>query len=85
MLAALLDVREGPAHVLGDRSIRLVEDQLVEAQDGVHGCAQLVAHVREEVGLVAARRLQLAALIIQLLEEARVVDGNPGLVGESAQ
>ena len=49
VLAAVLNVREWSPDACGNFAIDLVEDQLVEAEDRVHGGAKLVAHVGEEV------------------------------------
>jgi hypothetical protein len=42
-----------------------------------------VGHVGEELGLVVARGLEFLALRLELAEEADVLDGDHGLVGES--
>jgi hypothetical protein len=46
----------------------------VQAQDGVERGAQLVAHVSEELRFVLARLRELAALLPDLAEQARVLD-----------
>ena len=52
---------------------------LGEADDRVQRRAQLVRHVGEEFALVPARRLELAALLLDLAEQPRVLDGQRGL------
>src|SRR3954454_12185264 len=56
-----------------------------ELDDGVEGRAQLMRHVGDELGLVAVRRLQLAALVLDLAEQPRIVDRDYGLPSESLQ
>ena len=56
-----------------------------EPDDGVEGGAELVAHVGEELGLVAAGGLQLPTLVRDLPEEAGILDGQGGLGGERLQ
>ena len=55
------------------------------AEDGGERGPQLMAHVGDELRLVLARDLKLAALLGDLLEQARVLDGDDGLVGEGLQ
>src|SRR5262249_9415703 len=50
--------------------------------DRVERGAQLVAHAREELRLVLARQLQLAALVLDLVEQPHVLDRDRSLVGE---
>ena len=57
-------------------------DQLGVAEDGVERRAQLVAHVGEELRLVLARLRELAALVLDFVEQAHVLDGDHRLVGE---
>ena len=69
----------------GFLALRLVEaflHQLGVAEDGGERRPQLVAHVGDELRLVLAGDLQLAALLRDLLEQARVLQGDGGLVGE---
>jgi hypothetical protein len=56
---------EGPLQLLGDFAVDVVENHLVEAEDGVHRRSQLVTDIGEKVGLVAARRLELSTLGLQ--------------------
>ena len=72
--------------VLGLLVVELAEhplpQHLGEADDRVERRAELVGHVREELGLVAAGRLELPALVLELAEEAGVLDGDRRLGGE---
>ena len=49
------------------------------------GVLQLVAHIREELGLVAAGCLQLPALLLDLAEQLGVLDGEHRLGREGLQ
>ena len=66
-----------PEHPLGQH--------LREAEDRVQRRPELVGHVGEELGLVAAGRLELPALVRDLAEEARVLDGQRRLGGEGLE
>ena len=63
-----------PEHPLGQH--------LREAEDRVQRRPQLMGHVGEELGLVAAGGLELPALVRDLAEQAGVLDGERGLRGE---
>ena len=60
--------------------LSVLEEHLGEADDRVERRAQLVAHVGEELRLVVARDLELAALVLELLEQASILDGHRRLV-----
>ena len=68
MLSRRMDV----AHIVGLLLIQLAEHLLLEyfgkADDRIEWRAQLMAHVREELGLVLAGNFQLAALLLNLTE-----------------
>src|SRR5262249_21996424 len=65
---------------------RRISDQHVrEPDDGVERRAQLMAHARDELRLVLARLRQLAALFLDLAEQARVLDGQHRLRRERLQ
>ncbi len=49
-------------------------EDLAVADDGVERRAQLVAHIGEELRLVLARDLELAALVLDFVEQPRVLD-----------
>jgi hypothetical protein len=61
---------------------RIHRQDLGEAEDGVEGRAQLVGHAGEELALRLVRALQLAVLLLDLAEEARILDRDHGLIGE---
>src|SRR5882672_971179 len=60
-------------------------EHLRKADDGVERSAQFVAHVGQELRLVPARYLELATFAFDLLEQARVLDGQYRLGGERLQ
>ena len=65
---------------------RLVgEHHLGQADDGVERRAQLVAHVGEELRLVLARELELAALFLDLGEQVGILDRQHRLRPEGLQ
>jgi len=70
----LLLVVEGAEHPL--------DQHLGEPDDGIERSAQLMGHVREELGLVAAGGFELAALVDGLPKQVHVLDGDNGLVGK---
>ena len=61
------------------------QDHLVEPEDRVQRRPELVGHVGEELGLVAAGRLELLALVRDLSEQAGVLDGQRRLRREGLQ
>ena len=65
--------------------VGLLLEHLGVADDGVERRAQLVGHVRQEVRLVLAGLCKLPARLLELLEQAGVLDGDDGLVGERLQ
>src|SRR5438552_5669729 len=72
--------------VLGLLGIELAEhpldEDVREADDRVQRRAQLVRHVREELGLVPVRDLELRRLLLDLLDQAHVLDRDRGLPRE---
>ena len=62
-----------------------LEQHLGEADDGVQGRAQLVGHVGQELGLVAAGGFELLALVLDLVKESSILDGQGRLRGEGPQ
>src|SRR6185295_2140128 len=60
----------------------LFDQHLREADDRVQRRPQLVRHVGEKVRLVLVGDFELAALLLDLAEEARILDRNHCLVGE---
>ena len=63
----------------------LSDEDFREANDGVERRAQLVRHVGEELALVLARRFELPALVLDLAEQPRVLDGQSRLRRERLQ
>src|SRR5262249_48907857 len=61
----------------------VLQQPLGDANDGVERCAQLVAHAGEELRLVLARFLELAALVLDFVEQPHVFDRDRRLVGKS--
>ncbi len=62
-----------------------LEQHLGKADDRVERRAQLVRHVGEELGLVLVGDLELPALVLDLAEQAHVLDRDHRLVGEGLQ
>ena len=60
----------------------ILPQHLADADDGVERRAQLVAHVGEELRLVLARLCELAALLLDFLEQPHVLDRDRRLIGE---
>ena len=56
-----------------------------EADDRVERRAQLVRHVGQELALVLARHLELPALVLDLAEQPRILDGQRRLRGEGLE
>ena len=82
VLAVGADAREGVHRFLGQRPVEAFLHQLGVAEDGGERGPQLVAHVGDELRLVLAGDLELAALLGDLLEQARVLERDGRLVGE---
>ena len=68
--------------LLVDVAEQALEQHFGKADDGVERRAQLVRHVGEELRLVLVRDLELPALVLDLAEQARVLDRDDGLVRE---
>src|SRR5262245_31314366 len=80
MLTVARDPREHSPHLFRRRAVDSVSDQLGVAEDGIERCAQLVAHIREELRLVLACLGKLAALILDFVEQSYVLDSNDCLI-----
>src|SRR5262249_60720886 len=85
MLAIGLQAIEHLPHLLRRLTVDVVENKLGITEDGVERCAQLVAHVGQELGFVLACDLQLPALLVDLAEEVRVLDCQHRLGGEGLE
>jgi ABC-type sugar transport system substrate-binding protein len=55
---------------------RVGDHHLGQADDGVEGGAQLMAHAGEELRLVLARFCELLALVLDFIEQTHVLDGD---------
>ena len=75
MLASRVDLLEVVGELLGAEVGGVLLEHLAVADDRVERRAQLVGHVGQELGLVAVGRLELAALVPDLPEQPRVLDG----------
>ena len=62
---------------------RVGDHHLGEPDDGVERRAQLVAHAGDELRFVLARQFELAALVLDLVQQARVLDRDDRLVCEA--
>src|SRR5947208_1831823 len=85
MASAPLDPLHDFADLLGWLAVDPVHDQLGVPENRVERRAQLVAHVGQELRLVLADNLELATLLLDLLEEPRVLDGEHRLGGEGLE
>src|SRR5262249_39228336 len=61
---------------------RVAYHHLGQADDGVEGRAQLVAHAGEELRLTLARLRQLAAFVLDFVEQPHVLDRDHRLVSK---
>jgi len=85
-------VRAGAVHalqrlhrLLRAEARRVGDHHLGETDDGVERRAQLVTHAGYELRLVCAGLLELAVLVLDLVEQARVLDCDDGVRGEILQ
>src|SRR6516165_4229417 len=62
--------------------LRILAQHLADADDGVERRAQLMAHVGEELRLVLACLGELAALLLNFIEQPHVLDSDRRLVRE---
>ena len=76
---------EHAAHLVRRLAVDVVEDELGVAEDGIERRAQLMAHIGEELRLVLARLRELPALVLDLMEQARVLDCQHRLGGKGLQ
>ena len=83
MATVVLNPFQNALRLLADLAVEPVGHHLGVADDGVQGRAQLVAHVGQELRLVLARDLELTALLLDLGEQAHVLDGDHRLGGEA--
>src|SRR6516164_8632834 len=62
-------------HLLGRLTVSAVRHQFGVAEDGVERRAQLMAHIGKELRFVLACICKLPTLVLDFMEEARVLDG----------
>ena len=79
------DVGEILRLLVVDLAEHLLGQDFREADDGVERRAQLVRHVGQELALVLARHLELPALVLDLAEQPRVLDGQRRLRREGLE
>src|SRR6516225_9221977 len=84
MLSVSLQAFEYAQHLLGWLTISTVCHQFGVAQNSVEWRSQFVTHthIGEELRLVLACLLKLAALVLDFVEYSNVLDRNHRLVGE---
>src|SRR6185369_12808198 len=85
VLAGLVDIADEFLLLAVQLAEHVVLEDLREADDRVQRGAQLVRHVRDELALVLVGDLELAALVLDLVEQAHVLDRDHRLVGEGFQ
>ena len=85
MVARGVNVAQVLELLVVDLAKHLLAQHLGEADDRVERRAQLVRHVGEELRLVLVGHLELAALGLDLVEQARVLDRDHRLVGEGLE
>ena len=82
MLAGGVDVLEVLVLLVVEVAEHPLDQHLGEADDRVKRGAQLVGHIGEELALVATGRLELLALVLDLVKEPGVLDRQGRLRGE---
>jgi hypothetical protein len=85
VLAGRVDLSEIVGELLGSEIGGVLLEHLAVADDRVERRAQLVRHVGQELRLVAVGGLELAALVLDLPEQPRVLDGQRRLAGEGLE
>jgi hypothetical protein len=65
--------------------LRILPQHLADADDGVEGRAQLMAHVGQELGLVLARLCKLVSFLFDLMEQSRILDRQDRLRSKGLQ
>ena len=82
MAAGVPDVAQVFLLPLVDLAEHALQQHFREADDRVQRCAQFMRHARQELRLVVARDLELAALRLELAVQPGVDDREGGLAGE---
>ena len=67
------------------RTFGLLSQHIGQANDCIERRAQLMTHIREELRFMLARNLKLAALLLKLAKQARILDREHRLGRESLQ
>ena len=75
VLAVGLKPFEYAKHLLGWLTISAIRHQFGIAQDGIERSPQLVAHIGKKLRLVLARLFELPALVLYLVEQPRILNG----------
>src|SRR6516162_4212141 len=83
VFAVGLKAFEYAEHLLGWLTVSAIGHQFGITQDRVEWGAQLMAHVGQELRLVLARLFKLSALVLNLVEQAHILDGDDSLIGKS--
>src|SRR5436190_8634949 len=66
-------------------TINAVKNQLSVSKNGIERRAQLMTHIGEELRLVPAGLFKLSALVLELVKQPRILDGQHGLRGKGLQ
>src|SRR2546425_3313377 len=85
MLSRLEDIGDIFRLFVIDLAEHPLREDFREANDGVKRRAQLVRHVGEELALMLAGLLELPALVLDLAEQSRILDGQGRLRRERLQ
>ena len=75
MPAICLDALERRPGLGWKLPVDAVDQQLGEAEHRIERCAEFVAHISQELGLVTTGRFQLAALLLQLAKQFCILYG----------
>src|SRR5262249_15729622 len=82
MAPVALQALQHYARLLRHLPVDVIENEFGVAEDRIERRAQLVAHVGEELRLVLACLRKLLALLIDLVEQPRVLDRQHRLIGK---
>src|SRR5580704_15276321 len=85
MLAVRLHALHHGAHFFRRLAVNAVDNKLGIAENGIERRAQLVAHIGKELRFMLARFRDLPALVLDLFEQAHVLDSDTRLVGEGGR
>src|SRR3954454_793620 len=82
VFAVLLDAIENPAHFGRGLAIDVIDNELGIAEDSIERRAQLMTHIGKKLRFVLARVRELPAFVLDLVEQARVLDCEHRLGGK---